>query len=305
MTGRVVRIKRMALTVTSVARAQAFYCDALGFVTAEEKAPDPALGRLLAGEGVRTRTARLRLGTQELELTAFEPSGAKYPPDSTAADLWFQHFAIVTDEMAAACRRLNRHGATPITEGGPQRLPPSAGSVVAYKFRDPDGHPLELIQFPPSRRDPAWQTAAPGTNVGIDHSALSIADAQRSLAFYELLGLDRPSRQLNSGPEQDRLDGLAGVVVEVIGLAPAVGSTPHVELLCYRTPRGRRRAPSHQAGDIADTRLVLQVEDLAGLMKKLAAVGTEASSVVKMASGSRAALVRDPDGHALVLLEDS
>jgi catechol 2,3-dioxygenase-like lactoylglutathione lyase family enzyme len=297
---------RISLNVADLSRAKAFYRDALGFAPASEEAADPKWIRLLAGEeGLRARTARLRLGGEELDLVAFDPPGAEYPRDSTSADLWFQHFAIVTHDLAAACRGLKRHGATPITRGGPQRLPPAAGAVSAYKFRDPEGHPLELIQFPAGSGDAAWQGPAPGLTIGIDHSALSIADAARSLAFYGSLGLSPSSRHVNSGPEQDRLDGLSEVAVEVIGLTPVVVRTPHLELLCYRTPRGCPSAPSRAPRDIADTRLILLVEDLADLVQALASVGTAASPLIELASGSRATLVRDPSGHALVLIEES
>ena len=44
-----------------------------------------------------------------------------------------------------------RHGTDTRTEPpghGPQLLPPSTGSVTAFKVRDPDGHPLELSYNP-------------------------------------------------------------------------------------------------------------------------------------------------------------
>ena len=41
--------------------------------------------------------------------------------------------------------RLSRFPFTTISRNGPEALP---GGVVAFKFRGPDGHPLELIQFP-------------------------------------------------------------------------------------------------------------------------------------------------------------
>jgi catechol 2,3-dioxygenase-like lactoylglutathione lyase family enzyme len=275
MTGPALCLLGISLNVGELPKTLAFYRDALGFaIVAEEKA-GRNWAQPMVSDGARVRTARLRLGRQELELVQFDPAGAPYPVDSTAADLWFQHCAIVTNDMAAAYRRLERHGAKPITSGEPQRLPAAAGAVMAYKFRDPDGHPLELIQFPPGAGDPAWQ----GIAGGIDHSALSVGEAEPSVAFYGRLGLGVRSRQINSGAEQDRLDGLTKVTVEVIGLSPEAVQTPHVELLCYAAPRGRRRDPGGRASDIADSRLIFEVE------------------------GLHAAFVRDPDGHASVLLE--
>ena len=134
--------------------------------------------------------------------------------------------------MAAAYRRLQTHNVTPISRHGPQTLP---GGVIAFKFRDPDHHPLELIQFP---------TADPVTAHGIDHSAISVADADRSIAFYAAaLGLAVTARQVNTGPAQDALDNLDAVTVDVVALSPAIRS-PHLELLAYRAPCG----PARHAG---------------------------------------------------------
>jgi catechol 2,3-dioxygenase-like lactoylglutathione lyase family enzyme len=302
MSGRVLRLLRIGLNVTDLPRALNYYREALGFTHVEDDESWRKATPLLAGDGVRVRAARLRLGGQELELTEFDPPAMRYPPRSTAADLWFQHFAIVTNDMATAYGRLQRCGMTPITQGGPQRLPPEDGAVVAYKFRDPDGHPLELIHFPSGVGDPAWHRAAPGATIGIDHSALSVANVDRSLAFYDLLGLDLQSRQHNAGPQQDRLDGLFDAVVEVLALSPVAARTPHVELLCYRTPRGRP-VPRPLAHGIADTRLIFQVEELDNLGRTLLLASFAMSPIAEISSKSHAAFVRDPDGHASVLLE--
>jgi catechol 2,3-dioxygenase-like lactoylglutathione lyase family enzyme len=301
MTGHVLRLLRIGLNVADLRRAKAYYRDLLGFAIMVEEEIDPHWVRLLAGEECRARTARCRLGRQELELVEFDPPGAEYPSDSTAADLWFQHFAIVTNDMVDAYRRLTRDGVVPISQNGPQRLPASAGAVTAYKFRDLDGHPLELIHFPEGIGDPAWQCGSVGSAIGIDHSALSVSDVGRSVVFYTRLGLVESSRQVNAGSEQDQLDGLSNVSVAVIGMAPAAERSPHVELLCYHTPRGRRSKPRRAARDLASSRLIFQVQDLAGLIAALKTLGFLASSVVELGSGARAALVRDPDGHVIVL----
>jgi len=302
MTARALRLSRVGRTVADLSRAAAFYRDALGFTGGDAIEADPGWAEMLGGPGVRVRTCRLRLGRQEMELAEFDPPGAPYPSDSTAADLWFQHIAIVTPDMDAAYRRLAAHGVAPITQGGPRRLPASTGRVTAFKFRDPDFHPLELIQFPPGTADPVWQEPASGAlTIGFDHSALSIADAARSIGFYTgVLGFALASQQVNTGPEQDRLDGLTGVAVDVVALRPMRGQTPHVELLGYRTPRGRGASATPRPSDIAADRLIVQVEDLAGILERL---GAAASPIMTLGDGGRAALVRDPDGHFIVLTE--
>ncbi|MEO7148901.1 MAG: VOC family protein [Rhodanobacteraceae bacterium] len=300
------RLLRVGRNVADLERARRFYCEALGFVyvDARDDAP-PAWTRLPGVSGSPPRAARLRLGAQEIELTAFDPPGAAYPSGSTSADLWFQHCAIVTDDMDAAYARLRRHGGFKvISRNGPQTLPVSSGGVTAFKFRDPDGHPLELIAFPPVTGDPVWQTRGNDPTLGIDHSAISVADADRSVAFYTALGLSQASRQTNRGPEQQRLDDLPDVIVDVVALQPADAHTPHIELLAYRVPSGRASMQT-DARDIAADRLVLQMQGLTTLLKTLtdAHAGIVSTAGISGGDGAQTALLRDPDGHWFVLTE--
>lgn len=291
----VTRLMCLSMNVYDLARSARFYREALGFEPEGEPTPaGPAWARLLGGDFT---TLRMRLGAQRIELARFDQSGAPYPADGTAADLYFQHFALLTSDMDAAYARLQKHGATPITRGGPQRLPAASGGVTAYKFRDPDGHPLELLAFPRAGSD-----ALPATPIttGIDHTAISVADAERSIAFYGRLGLAVTARQLNRGLAQEALDALAGVEVEVVALRPAT-PTPHVELLAYRRPRGRPQAPAMHLQDIAATRMLLQVAHLPA--DPLPPADTEDLESAASPDSGRMALLRDPDGHLIVLAE--
>ncbi len=182
----------------------------------------------------------------------------------------FQHCAIRVADMAAAMARLDRVGGwRPISTDGPQTLPPNTGGVTAFKFRDPDGHPLELLAFPDRRDGPLF--------AGIDHSAISVADVGRSIAFYEALGLRVAGRSLNAGIEQSRLDAIDGATVDVVSLALPSGTPPHVELLGYRGAFDRAAWPPVAIDDVVSTALVFE------------------------SGRSTAATLRDPDGHVLVV----
>lgn len=264
----------MALNVGDLEAAARFYRDALGFTVAREPAADAGLADVL---GVRAvRAVRLRRGGQMLELCACEPRGAPMPRDGRSNDAWFQHCALVTDDMAGAYARLCRFAFTPISRDGPRRLP---GGIVAFKFRDPDGHPLELIAFP---------APDPATLGGIDHSAIGVVDVAASVAFYAArLGLVEQSRQVNRGQAQDALDDLDGAVVEVVALSPAVPA-PHVELLGYRHPRPRV-APTPHPGDRLASRLVFASSPPRGDQR------------VAVEPNVRLMLLHDPDGHAILI----
>lgn len=201
----------------------------------------------------------LALGNEIVELLQFDRPGCPYPAGSSASDLSFQHFAIVATGMAPAWQRLRTvAGWSAITRDAPQRLPKSSGGVVAFKFRDPEGHPLELLAFASADTPQKWRKTG-GTDpcLGIDHSAISVADSAASSAFYDALGLAVSARTFNQGLEQEALDDVAEAQVEVTALSPT-DPTPHVELLCYRVARHKPPVIA-RSNDIAATRLVLEL----------------------------------------------
>ena len=213
-------------------------------------------------------------------MVQISPPGRPFPLDSCSNDLWFQHLAIVVDDMDAACRHLDACGGwRPVSDGGPQRLPPTNGNVRAFKFRDPDGHPLELIWFPPGTGRAAWHgPALRPLFLGIDHSAIAVSSTARSLRFYRALGLRPRSRSWNHGPAQSRLDGLPGARLRVTSLRPAGETGPGLELLRYVPPG--RTDPGRQSADAATDWVTL---------------------AVPRGPGATVRMVRDPDGHMLLL----
>jgi catechol 2,3-dioxygenase-like lactoylglutathione lyase family enzyme len=223
----------------------------------------------------------LGLGRQRIEMLQFDEPGRPYPEPLSPIDNSFQHLALVVTDIDAAWRRLlTCTDWTAITAGGPQCLPPSTGNVKAFKFRDPEGHPLEFLEFPAGSRPAYWNDQSGGLFLGIDHSALSVRDVEASLGFYEALGLGVAARTLNHGPEQERLDGIVDPHVDVIALEPPV-ATPHVELLHYRTTAPRHPVTLHSS-DLPATRLIM-----------------EAVGEAEPKSGG--SLLRDPDGHLVEL----
>ena len=264
---------RLGRNVADITATETFYREALGFQAVGKAVEDQELAGMLGIE--RVRVLRMRLGAQEIELSECFPTGAAYPPHSQSNDLWFQHIAIVTADMAAAYAQVMRHGAIPISRNGPQRLTASSGKVTAFKFRDPEGHPLELLEFPPGAGN-SWQQKSGGLTLGFGHSAISVGDVRQSIAFYTELGLSQTAATVNRGGEQDRLDGLDATEADVVALAFAPRVPPHLELLHYRQPPGRS-ASGIGLNDIAADRLIFSTADDERLLR------------------------RDPDGHALVL----
>jgi catechol 2,3-dioxygenase-like lactoylglutathione lyase family enzyme len=303
----VTQLIRISITVADLAGTAAFYRDWLGLTVGHEQTlADPAWNSLLGLEQDATaRAIDIAMGQQTLKLVAFDPPGRPYPSERASNDQWFQHFCLVCVDIVKIWERLEGGSPGVITKGAPVLLPPNTGSVTAFKFRDPEGHPLELIFFPPEIGNPAWQKAGGGI-AGCDHTAISVMDLDRSIAFYSgLLGFQVGGRSLNRSPEQDRLDGLRGCEVDVVALQPASATTPHVELLHYRRPLGRTSTSEIRSNDVASTRQIHRVDDLDGLVARLDAEGVTFVSpgVVILKDGGKGAAIRDPDGHMIVLME--
>jgi catechol 2,3-dioxygenase-like lactoylglutathione lyase family enzyme len=297
------RLSRIIIVCSEPDRLADFYEAALGFKrTGESAISEPAFAALMIIPGATARVIKLRLGGQEIELTAIHPSGQSYPHGVSGRSPLFQHFAIVVSNMATAYHTLSATGGhTAISTGGPQLLPVSSGGVTAYKFRDPEGHPLELIAFAGNALPAKWQKPSATGYLGIDHSAISIADTERSVQFYQQLGLRRTGGSLNHGPEQDKLDGLVGAIAEVTSMAPPQFSSPHVELLRYRESVDRSSVLP-RTNDIATTELILSVSNYE-ILDALCTQNPDAvlSGPVRFEHGVRRAMLRDPDGHLLCL----
>ena len=306
-TAAVVKVEAICATVRDLSRTERFYRDGLGFqVVSRQTSDDPRLAHLLGVKGARLRILVMRLGAERVEFIQFAKRGKAYPKDSRSPDLWFQHFAIVVSDMENAFRHLQRVGISAISIGGPQTLPPQNGRVEAFKFRDPDGHPLELLYFAPGQGRAVWHEPPAGRLfLGIDHSAIGVADTARSQAFYaDLLGMVQAYDATNRGPTQEALDGTFNAVVQITGLKPRASDGPGIEFLDYRTPpTGRPAPPDTQSNDLVHVHLIMRVDDLDQDVKALERQGGRLVSpgIVTLAGGERAVMVRDPDGHMLML----
>lgn len=288
------RVVRIDFTATDLARTRRFY-EGLGFTAAAGPTPvDGAELALLGRTGARAERLSMHLGAQEVSFLRFDPPGRPYPEGSTSTDLWFQHIAIAVSDMAGAHARALAAGAVPITRGDPQTLPANTGGVTAFKFRDPDGHPLELLFFPEGVGAPAWHArdAAPPF-LGIDHTAIAVGDAGRARSFFEGLGLTAGDATHNEGIEQERLDDVPEDRCRVVPMQPP-DAPPHVELLGYETGTRRSMPPGTRADDVWATRTWIEVASLSG---------DGVTRAASLPGGVRAALVHDPDGHAIVLME--
>lgn len=255
-------VEGIGLTVSDADRSIAFFKSVLDFeLMSDEEVTGDEYDRRTGIFAVRLRVVKLKLGAEVIELTEFlTPRGRPYPADTRSNDHWFQHAAIVVRDIDEGYKRLRKHKVQHVSPAV-QTLPEwnkAAAGIRAFYFKDPDGHPLELIQFPAGKGDPRWQKPTDRLFLGIDHTAVVVADTDASLKFYrDKLGLKVVGGSENHGPEQERLNAVFGARLRITTLKAETG--PGVELLEYLAPHDGRDPPTDlRANDLAHTRTLLR-----------------------------------------------
>jgi catechol 2,3-dioxygenase-like lactoylglutathione lyase family enzyme len=310
-------VDSIGLTVSDMDRSVEFFSQVLSFekVSDIEKA-GTKYERLLGVFGLRIRVVRMKLGDEFLELTEFlTPRGRPFPAGTRGNDRWFQHIAIIVRDTEEAYRHLRKHKVEHASTG-PQTLPDwnrSAAGIKAFYFRDPDGHFLEILQFPSGKGDPKWHRQTdPGSPgfLGIDHTAMVVADTDASLRFYrDQLGLKVVGESENYGIEQEHLNNVFGARLRITTLRAAKG--PAIEFLEYLAPGDGRPMPhDSRANDLWhwQIRLVASEAEKATRSFRSPQGRLVSPSTValpdRLLGFSKGLLGRDPDGHALLITEE-
>jgi catechol 2,3-dioxygenase-like lactoylglutathione lyase family enzyme len=229
--------------------------------------------------------------------------------DSRSNDHWFQHIAIIVSDMDKAYQWLRQHKVKHASSG-PQRIPDwnkAAAGIRAFYFRDPDHHNLEILWFPPDKADPKWHQPAGKLFLGIDHTAIVVSDTDRSLKFYrDTLGMTVAGESENYGTEQEHLNNVFGARLRITGLRAASG--PAIEFLEYLTPRDGRPMPHDtRVNDLWhwQIQLVTNFVDRVEQRVRREKYGFVSPGVVSLPDEtlgfSKGFLVRDPDGHVMVV----
>ena len=185
----------------------------------------------------------------------------------------------------------------------PQLLPDwnkNAAGIKAFYFRDPDDHVLEIIRFPAGKGDPRWQQTSE-LFAGIDHTAIVVESTDASLAFYrDVLGLRVAGGSENYGDEQAHLNNVEGAHLRITTLKASSG--PGIELLEYLSPRDGRPYPADaKMNDLFAWHITLHTGNADSLLAGLKSIG--ARIVSKESRSNPSFVVRDPDGHAIQIVE--
>jgi catechol 2,3-dioxygenase-like lactoylglutathione lyase family enzyme len=304
-------VESVGMTVSDADRSIDFYSRVLSFQKISDiEIRGSEYERLEGIFGLRMRVVSMRLGDESIELTEYlAPKGRQAALDSHSNDRWFQHIAIITGDMDRAYAWLRENRVQHVSSV-PQTLPtyikPAAG-IRAFYFEDPDGHPLEIMEFPSDKGVPKWHQATEKLFLGIDHTAIVVASTSVSLAFYrDVLGFRVVGESENYGPEQERLNNVFGARLRITSLRSTEG--PGVELLEYLTPGDGRAMPADEhANDLVHHQTLLITDDVEAVLKALQEkhyqlVSSGIAVLPKAETGFHSAvIVRDPDGHPMEL----
>lgn len=296
-------------TVEDIERSTQFYTKILSFKkVADFFVSGKAYDKLYDLDNVRIRVVRLRLGLETLNLMQFEkPKGRSIPSDAKSNDQMFQHIAIVVSDINKAYGILLKNGVTSISQE-PQKLPEwnqNASGIQSFYFKDPDGHSLEIIEFPPGKGNPHWQQSRGRIFLGIDHSAIGVKNTRKSLEFYKsILGLKVTGESFNYGPEQEKLSNVKEAKLLITSLHAERG--PGIELLDYISPTTGNDMPSNtKANDLWYWQIRLEAPQLSKLHKTLIEANVHTNGILTFTSPyldyDEAFLATDPDGHALLI----
>jgi catechol 2,3-dioxygenase-like lactoylglutathione lyase family enzyme len=302
LAGDVAYVKTIGFTVADLDRETDFFVKVLQFEkVAEFRLVGSEYDRMQGVFNVNMRIVHLQLGDQIVELTSYvaPPTGRPIPVPSFSNDLWFEHMAIVVRDMDAAYKRLQDA---------------NIRQISAQPITIPQSNRGELIYFPPGKGNSSWQQPSNRLMLGIDHTAMTVGSTEQSVAFYkELLGFNAGAATFNKGDTQEVLDNLFNdtcvVTPMLLPRAP-----PHVEFLDYRSPPGGRPMPvDTKSNDLWHWQTTLVSKDLHGLMDRLQKAGAqfitpEAVIIPQEAQAKlgfkKSVMIRDPNGHALRLVEE-
>jgi catechol 2,3-dioxygenase-like lactoylglutathione lyase family enzyme len=185
----------------------------------------------------------------------------------------------------------------------------AAAGIKAFYFKDFDNHVLEILQFPAGKGSQKWHEMKKAGKLflGIDHTAIVVDDTDASLNYYrDKLGLAVAGSSDNYGNEQEHLNNVFAARLHITGLRTTDEGIA-VEFLEYKSPTDGRPYPmDSRSNDLWHWQTSFAVQGLAQLLDGFRAEYISSGSVSSdqgQLGFRNAALIRDPDGHAVRLVE--
>jgi glyoxylase I family protein len=141
--------------------------------------------------------------------------------------------------------------------------------------------------------------------IAADHTGITVADLERSLAFWrDVLGFELSHRPHQTGELASEITGVPGAEISIAVLK---GYGHKIELLEYLAPPERQRMEPRPC-DVGSVHVAFTVDDLDAVLSTIAASGWKAvghPQTLKSGpnAGKRVVYVRDPDGTTIEFMQ--
>ena len=148
-------------------------------------------------------------------------------------------------------------------------------------------------------------TTTPFHIIAADHTGFTVANLERSMAFWQdVLGFHLSHRAHHAGDLAREVTGVPGAE---ISLAVLKGYGHKIELLEYLTPPDRKHVDFRPC-DVGSVHVALTVDNLNAVLSAIAASGWKAAGKPQTLktgpnAGKRVVYVRDPDGITIEFMQ--
>ena len=248
-------VDSVAMTVGNLDVSRAFYESVLKFqFLSETEVSGEAYEHLYGVFGLRAAHRHAQAGRRKTAIgavhcTARSPVPRGFSQQRSLVSARGHHrvgYGSCVCVAARAQRDLSPRAAPKCFLNRTNRLPAFQPSI----FGIPTGTTWKCCISRDDKGNPKWHEHTGRLFLGIDHTAIVVADTESSLKFYrDTLGLAIVGASENYGTEQEHLNNVFGARLRITALRAARG--PGVELLEYLTPRDGRALPlDTRANDI-------------------------------------------------------
>ena len=148
-------------------------------------------------------------------------------------------------------------------------------------------------------------STAPFRIIATDHTGITVANLERSLAFWQgVLGFELSHRAHHTGDLASEVTGVPGA--EIL-LAVLKGYSHKIELLEYLAPSDRKHIDLRPC-DVGSVHVALTVDNLDAVLSAIAASGWKTAGKPQTLktgpnAGKRVVYVRDPDGTTIEFMQ--
>ena len=140
-----------------------------------------------------------------------------------------------------------------------------------------------------------------------DHTGITVSNLERSVAFWrDVLGFEFSHSARQAGERPEQITGVKGADLKLAVLKTPTGHK--IELLEYSAPADRKKSFDLRPCDLGHVHVALTVDDLDGVLEKIAASGWKAAGEPQGLThgpnaGKRVVYVRDPDGTTIEFMQ--